>query len=201
MKRVLQLIIFVVVAGLAYWLYEIIMTPIRFQEVQKSRETAIVQQLKDIRTAQRAYKSVYGRYTSDIDSLITFINTDSLKIMITMGSEDDSVAVAKGLVKTIEGKIAVKDTLFKSPSFKAEALKYIPHTNNMEIYMGAGQLTTESKVVIPVFEARAPYKAFLGDMDQQMLINLIDLKKTLNQYPGLKVGSLTESTNDAGNWE
>lgn len=201
MKKVLQLIALVVVAFLAYTLFEVIMTPIRFQDVQASREVAIVQQLKDIRTAQRTFKSVYGRYTSSIDSLIAFINHDSITATINMGSEDDSVAVAKGLVKTIEMRVAVRDTIFKDPSFKPENLKYIPYTDKMEIYMGAGELTTESKIVIPVFEARVPYKAYLSDMDEQLLVNLIDVKKTLNRYPGLKVGSLTESTNDAGNWE
>lgn len=201
MKRVLQVIILIVVVALGYKLYEIIMTPIQFQEVKSARETVVIQQLKDIRTAQRAFKSSYSHYTGDIDSLIAFINHDSMTVKITMGSEDDSIAVAKGLVKTIEGRVAIKDTLFKVPGFKAENLKYIPFTDKQVVYMGAGQLTTESKVVIPVFEARIPYKSYLGDMDPQQLINLIDVQKTLDKYPGLKVGSLEQSTNDAGNWE
>jgi hypothetical protein len=68
--------------------------------------------------------------------------------------------------------------------------------------MDAGTLETGSGVTIQVFEAKAPYKDFLDEAEyHQELVNLIDQRKTLNQYPGVKVGSLTEATNEAGNWE
>ena len=37
--------------------------------------------------------------------------------------------------------------------------------------------------------------------DEQELINLIDQEKTLEHYPGLKVGDVEEPNNYAGNWE
>jgi hypothetical protein len=62
--------------------------------------------------------------------------------------------------------------------------------------------TTESKVVVPLFSARAPYKAFMWDLDNQELLNLIDnAKNVFKKYPGIEVGSVERTTNDAGNWE
>ena len=43
--------------------------------------------------------------------------------------------------------------------------------------------------------------AFLKGLDDQLRINLNDQRRVQEKYPGLKVGSLTETNNNAGNWE
>ena len=200
MKRVIQIVLLIAAAGLAYVLYQQIMIPVKFNETQALREQAVIQRLKDIREAQRAYKSVYGKYTPSMDTLINFVKNDSMSYEIKMRSEDDSAAVAEGRVKTIKVKYAVIDTIFNK-NFKADDLRYIPFSNGQEFIMAADTLVTASKVTIPVFEAKAPYKRYLSDLNHQELVNLIDRTKSLNKYAGLKVGSITEATNDAGNWE
>lgn len=199
-KNLLQIILLIGVLGLAYVLYEQIMTPLRFNETQAAREKAVVERLKDIRTAQRAYKQKYAHYTPSFDTLINFIKTDSMVYEVKMGSEDDSVAVAQGKVKTTKLKIAVKDTIFTA-GFNADELRVIPFSDGKDFIMNADTLVTESKVVIPVFEAKAPYKLFLGDLDEQELINLLDRRESLEKYKGLTVGAIDKATNDAGNWE
>jgi hypothetical protein len=125
------------------------------------------------------------------------------------------LAVAQGKVTREKFKVAVKDTAFVVVNSKDKALRerkltdeeimnlrYIPFSNNTEFIMDAAFLTTESQVVIPVFEAKAPYITFLDTIKyRQDVINLLDDRKRTERYKGLKVGSLTESTNDAGNWE
>lgn len=200
MKKVIQFLMAIVAAGLAYWLYTIIMTPVQFDEIKKSREVVVIERLKEIRKAQHAFKSAYGRYTSTMDSLINFVENDSLKFQIKFGSEDDSLAVAQGKVKTETIKMAVKDTIF-SKTFDAKTLRYIPFSEDVEFIMDAKNLVTESKITIPVFEVKAPFKSYLIDLDNQILVNIIDGAKSTERYPGLKVGSITSATNDAGNWE
>lgn len=200
MKKVIQLLMVIVVAGLAYWLYAIIMAPVQFSNIRAAREVAVIERLKDIRKAQHAFKSANGRYTSTLDSLINFVENDSLKFQIKYGSEDDSLAVAQGKVKTETIVLAVKDTIF-SKDFDAKKLRFIPYTENIEFIMDAKNLVTESKIIIPVFEVKAPFKTYLGDLDAQILVNIIDGAKTVERYPGLKLGSVTSATNDAGNWE
>jgi len=200
-KNLLQVVLLVIVCLLAYAVYMQIKTPLDFQEIKKVRDEAVIGRLKDIRTAERAYKQLYSKYTGSFDTLIEFIKNDSMVYLIKTGSEDDSVAVAKGLVKTVAVKVAVMDTIFKK-GFNPDEIRYIPYTDKVEFILAADTLVTGSKVTIPVFEAKAPFKAYLADEEyHQELVNLIDKQKTIGRYPGMKVGSITEATNDAGNWE
>ncbi|MCC8036237.1 MAG: hypothetical protein LIO77_09985 [Rikenellaceae bacterium] len=178
-------------------------TPRNFQREVKVREAAVISRIQDIRTAQQAYKQKYQRYTPTFDSLIYFVLNDSLVFERSSGSVDDSIAVARGLVTREEFWIPVIDTIFRKQMTRndVENLRYIPYGEGAEYIMDAGTFETDSKVVVPVFEAKAPFKAFLGDLNRQELINYIDDAKTLGKYPGIKVGALDQATNDAGNWE
>ncbi len=204
MKKAIQIVLFLVIVVLGYILVQSILTPLEFQNTTKAREAAVIERIKDIRTAQRAYKTVNQRFTGSFDTLINFVLNDSLVFEKAIGSADDSVAVAKGLVKREKFNVAAIDTIFGDRKLTPEQIKnfrFIPYGNGKEYIMSAGNLATESKVVVPVFECKAPYKTFLADQDQQLLVNLIDDSKSLSRYPGIKVGSMTEATNEAGNWE
>jgi hypothetical protein len=58
-----------------------------------------------------------------------------------------------------------------------------------------------TKIKIPLFEASAHFKTYLYDLNHQELLNIIDVQTKLEKYPGLKVGSIEEPNNNAGNWE
>ena len=75
---ILQLALAVVVLGLAYWVYLLISTPIKFENEQKQREAAVIERIKDIRTAERTFKSKYQRFTADFDTLINFVLTEQM---------------------------------------------------------------------------------------------------------------------------
>lgn len=205
MKKIIQLVLLVAIVLLAWLLYRQFATPMEFQKMQSHREGVVIERLKDIRTAQRAFKQAYSRYTPSFDTLINFVLHDSMTYQRAIGSEDDSVAVARGLVRREIFKVAVKDTIYHGRGLTTqdiENLRFIPFSNGKQFLMDAGALETGSKVVVQVFEAKAPYKEFLDEEDyHQELVNLIDQRKTINRYPGIKVGSMTEATNDAGNWE
>ena len=205
MKKLFQIALLAVALLLAYFLYREFATPTEFQNIQKQREETVVNRLKDIRLAQRAYRQAYQKFTPSIDSLILFVKNDSLVYERAVGSEDDSVAVARGQIIRERFKMAVRDTVFAQRNLTdndIENFRYIPHSNGKLLLMDAGTLETGSGVVVQVFEAKAPYKDFL-DMEgyEQQLVNLIDQRKSIDRYPGMKVGSLTEATNEAGNWE
>ncbi len=206
LKLSIQIVLGIVAVILAYIVYKQIMDPLDFQKQVKIREAAVIDRIKDIRAAEQAFKQKNQRYTANFDSLINFVLTDSLEFERQIGSADDSVAVAKGLVKTEKFTKAVMDTVFAPKRLTVEQIKnlrYMPYAEaGTEYILNAGMLTTESKVVVPVFEAKAPYKDFLYDLDQQMLVNLIAEAKTVYyKYPGIAVGSIEKATNDAGNWE
>lgn len=136
---------------------------------------------------------------------------DTLELERKIVDEDDSAAMAqlkKSGKKNIEKfKIAVIDTIFapkKLTREDVENFRYIPGTDKKAQYiLEAGIITTESKVVIPVVECRAPYKMFLDTVAfRQEVINLIDDEtNNFNRYAGIKFGSMEAGNNEAGNWE
>ena len=211
MKKLFQIILAVAIVGLVYVIYVQISTPIRFDKETKAKKAQVIDRIKDIRTAQRAFKSKYQHFTASFDSLSAFVLTDTLELERKIVDEDDSAAMAmlkKSGKKNIEKfKIAVIDTIFapkKVTRQDVENFRFIPGTGNKaQFIMEAGIITTESKVVIPVVECRAPYKAFLDTVAyRQEVINLIDDEENnFNRYPGVKFGSMDSGNNEAGNWE
>ena len=211
MKKLFQIILAVAIVGLVYVIYVQISTPIRFDKETKAKKAQVIDRIKDIRTAQRAFKSKYQHFTASFDSLSAFVLTDTLELERKIVDEDDSAAMAmlkKSGKKNIEKfKIAVIDTIFapkKVTRQDVENFRFIPGTGNKaQFIMEAGIITTESKVVIPVVECCAPYKAFLDTVAyRQEVINLIDEEQNnFNRYPGVKFGSMDSGNNEAGNWE
>lgn len=211
MKKLFQIILAVAIVGLVYVIYVQISTPIRFDKETKAKKAQVIDRIKDIRTAQRAFKSKYQHFTASFDTLSAFVLTDTLELERKIVDEDDSAAMAmlkKSGKKNIEKfKIAVIDTIFapkKVTRQDVENFRFIPGTGNKaQFIMEAGIITTESKVVIPIVECRAPYKMFLDTVAyRQEIINLIDDEvNNFNRYPGVKFGSMEAGNNEAGNWE
>ena len=200
------------VLALTYWLYLLISTPIKFENEQKVREAAVIERIKDIRTAERQFKAKHQHFTADFDSLINFVLTETMEGERKKIDEDDSVAMAQAKkkygkkFKNVEKfTFSVKDSIFKHLSIEqVKELRYVPFSNNQtEFILEAGMLATESKVVIPVVECRTPYIAFLDTVKyRQQIINLIDnMENNFNRYPGIKFGAMDRGNNEAGNWE
>lgn len=200
MKTVYQILLLVIIVVLSYLVVESIMKPIRFNKEKDKRYEKTIERLKDIRTAQIAYRAENDKFTGSFDTLITFIKTGTFRVVKQIGSMDDSVAVALGKVKRDTIKISVLDSLFKQ-GYPVDSLRQIPFAGKKEFELASGVLETGSGVKIQVFEAKAHNDVILHGLDRQLVINLNDLRKKLERYPGLQVGSLTEATNNAGNWE
>ncbi len=200
MKTALQILLLAAIVVLSYLVYESIMNPIRFNREKDKRYAKTIERLKDIRTAQLAYRSEKNQFTGSFDTLINFIKYDSFSVIKQIGSMDDSIAVAKGLVYRETIRISVADTLFRK-GYPIDSLRYVPFAGKAEFELAAGELETGSKVRVKVFEAKVHNDVLLRGLDRQLVVNLNDLRKKLDRYPGLQVGSLTEATNNAGNWE
>lgn len=199
MKKLVQALLLVAIAALAYLLFESIMDPIRFNEGKDKRYKATIERLKHIRTAERAYKSEHGRYTGSFDTLIHFLKNGTMTIEIQIGSMDDSLAVAQKKVFRQKTKVKVSDKVLVGVNL--DSLIYVPFSGGKKFELAAAKILTTSKVEVPVFECKVHNDIVLDGLTRQLVINLNDQRKKTDRYPGLKVGSLTEATNDAGNWE
>lgn len=84
-----------------------------------------------------------------------------------------------------------------------DQITYIPYNEEQkqfELEVNNDYKTSQG-IRVPLFEARAPYESYLGDLNQQELVNLIDREQKLEHYAGLKVGDIYAPNNNAGNWE
>lgn len=225
LKKVLTyLILPACIAGLTYALVSSVMEPVQFEKHKEYRKGIAVQRLKDVRDLQVAYKNVNGKYTADIDSLITFYNEGKMKVVMQIGSQDDSVAVAntkalkarkprikpeemlklynegKSLVFKIENEVPVKDTLFSHrENFVVDSLAFIPFSGDSIIM--ASTVKRVSGVNVPLFEASMPWKSLLKGLNNQLRVNLDAQCEDQGKYKGLQVGSISAPNNNAGNWE
>ncbi len=110
-------------------------------------------------------------------------------------------AIELGLIISDSIRVNAKEATF-GKDFDTKSLKMIPVPGEpAEFTLGATVIITGSGIGVPVFEAKAHNNVVLRDLDRQLVINLNDQRRTNEKYPGLKVGSLTETINNAGNWE
>ncbi len=209
MRKIFQLILAVAIASLIYVIYVLISTPIQFEKSKAETDRAVIERIKDIRLAERAYKSKYQRFTGDFDSLIQFVLYDSLEMERKIVDEDDSLGMVElkrlGRKNVETFQVAVIDTVFAPKRLTPEQVKelrFIP-TTQTEYILTAGKITTESKVVIPIVECKAPYIFYLDTvLYYQEIVNLTDNDmNNFNKYPGIKFGSMEGGNNEAGNWE
>lgn len=225
-KLLTWLVLPVIIVALVYAIVASIMQPVNFNKEKAFRQEVAVQRLKDIRTLQVAFKSVNNRFSPTVDSLKDFYLNGQMAVLMQVGSQDDSVAMAhtdavkkankkitaqdlyqmylngdKNLVFTVENKISVKDTLFNGrPDFNIDSLKYIPFSGKTPVELEA-IIKQVSGVPVPLFEARMPWRALLKGLDNQLRINLDAECRDQNKYEGLQVGSISAPNNNAGNWE
>lgn len=212
-KIIIQVVLLVLIIFLGYKCYDSIAKVQRFKVMKEQRYDRIVQRLKDIRTAQDAFKGIYNRYTGDLDSLINFIKYDSVKLVRSTGSLTDEQVdagmteadgIKKGFIIRDTIRVSALENVF-SKDFPIENLKYIPFTNKKHTFkMGAGTVWTDAGVEVPVFEASVSNMIIFEDVRDEYNDALLEEngeRLRLNKYPGLKVGSLKEANNSAGNWE
>jgi len=209
MKKVIQIVLAIAIVVLAYAIWDSIQTPIRFNKLKKERYDATIQRLRDIRTAQIAYKSEYGKFTASFDTLIDFVKNDSMKLVMAEGALSDellaqgwteAIAVQEGLIKRDTIRLAIKDTLFKRVNFNPDLLWKVPFTEDDGFEMATANLSV-SKLNVNVFEAKVHNDIVLHGLDRQLVVNLNDRMKNQDNFPGVQVGNVVEPNNNAGNWE
>ena len=231
LKKVLTYFILpLIIVGLTWAIVRSVMEPVNFNKHRAYRESVAIQRLKDIRDLQVAYKNVNGRYASTLDSLKMFYNDGKMKLVMQVGSKDDSLAMAhtdqlkkkyrhlKGeklaeklnelylagdelLVFQISRDIPVKDTIFRSRTdFHVDSLALIPFSGGDSVIL-ASTIKTVSGVKVPLFEASMPFRSLLKGLNNQLRINLDAEREDQGRYQGLQVGSISAPNNNAGNWE
>jgi len=226
MRILFKALLGVAIVFMAYLCYDSIMTPIRFEAEKAVRDDAVKRRLIDIRKAQVEFNNLNQRFTGSFDTLIYFVRTAQIPIVMKKGELTDyqlekGLTEAKALVLTpkeahlygiqdfdLFRRTFVRDTTFVSvlesvfgKGFAIDSIAYVPFTDNVRFEMEARMYPSNSGISIPLFEARVPFSVYLRGLDEQEIHNLIDARQTQDKYPGMKVGDITSPNNNSGNWE
>jgi hypothetical protein len=197
-NNIIKILLLVVIVILAYLLYESVMRPVRFNKEVTKRSDAVIQNLKDIRSAQLIYKNINANYTGSFDTLMDFLKQGEIPVVKMVPDPEDTTFTRT--IRDTLGYIPVIDSLFgKRKNFNVDQLRYIPFTDDKPFKMEAG-IIEKGGVDVNVFEVKVHYEIFLKGLNEQMVINLIASREQIEKYPGLKVGSMEEASTD-GNWE
>ncbi len=177
---------------LAGYLVNSIKTSIDEEERITKMESKIIDKLKLIRSAQIAYQSVNGEYTSDWGKLINFVDSGEIyliqrreeTILLEYGAEETTL-----YLDTI-GSISVIDSLYYNISnFSSKSLPYVPGFENIKFKMWSGKIE-KGGVMVNVVEVRNPKPVDINRRESN----------EANIHKPLRFGSRISITT-AGNWE
>lgn len=199
-NRKVQMGLSVVFLIAAVWIgslvYGSVNNVIKFRKEKAAVEQLVIQRLKDIRTAQIAYRDAHGVYTSNLDTLQDFIKHGVIPEVKKIGQKPDTLSE----VEALEMGLIVRDTVMepalnrftneealkqkRAANFDLDAFIYVPPNDEQKFLLQAGVITSGGRDV-PVFQAKDPAPFSKPD------------------HPNtdtLWVGSMTKSTT-SGNWK
>jgi hypothetical protein len=188
--KIIQIVLLIGIVVLAYYVWETIQTPVRFNKEKDARAEVVVQNLKDIRSVQQMYKALNDTFTPSFDTLIKFMKEGQIPVVSIIYDPSDTT-LSKTINDTI-GFVSVADSLFgRREGFDINDFKYIPFSDGVIFDLDATRIN-KGGVTVSVFMAMARKEDYLNGMDKALIRN-----------PNLKdliVGSMSEPTTD-GNWE
>ncbi|MDR2816908.1 MAG: hypothetical protein LBB62_09440 [Proteiniphilum sp.] len=85
MKVVMRALLAVAIILLAYVCWQSIQGQVDFEAEVKKRDSAVIQRLVDIRTAQVALRAQAGSYTASLDTLILFVKDGRIATVVKAG--------------------------------------------------------------------------------------------------------------------
>ena len=115
-----QLLLAVLVVGLAYWLFYALTEPWEAVEHERAQTRRTRERMDDLRTALIHHERRYDRFPRTLDSLVAFIRTDS-----ALASQSDSLF----------GTGFVLDSLPYSPRTRKPFIYAVNDTSRVETYL------------------------------------------------------------------
>ena len=187
---------------LAYFVYNSIDSEIKFQDLAKVRIAENIQKLKDLRQVQIAYKKINNTYADNFESLLDFLDNDSMSIVRAIGETPDSLtdsqALELGIISRDTTFVAAKETIFDKAYLNSRNKDYPLDLNNLtkvphseKIYQVNAGIVEKGKVMVQVFEISTTYESVFTGLDAS--------NKSYELDNLLKVGSMDEASLN-GNW-
>ena len=205
-KIVIQSILWLLIVFFSYKIYTSINSPINFNKVKTERYKKVINRLKEIRTAQIAYKDVNGIYSNNFDSLVSFIENG----IFTLVEKRDSSFLEYNRTYRIDmlkevividtlGTVSVKDSLFKDND-NYKLMSQIPVEGVDEKFTINSQIINKNNYKVPVFEVKVSKNIILHDQDD-FLVSQENETISVDGVNGSEIilGSLSDVSVN-GNW-
>ncbi len=209
MRLAIQLLLWVVIIGLAYLTFDAVYQPIQFNKVKQKRYAKVIENLKDIREAELAYKDVTGKFQGDFDKLVQFLDTAEFAITQRRDTTilDEEYKKTYGVDQYLEkviidtlGFVSVKDSLFKGDRERYSEMINVPIEGvDAKFELEAGTMKKGDRD-IPVFEAKVAKSVILADQDRDLVLQENEIQ-SVDDVNGryIRVGSM-EEIKTTGNW-
>jgi hypothetical protein len=203
-KKALSLTLWVVIILLGYFVVKSPLNQVEFEKTFDERKSEVIQSLKDIRTAQVAYKDKNREYANNFEDLLNFVKNDSLALVKAIGETPDSLTEEQALKAGIISRDTIYASALKSifneeylasrkskKAFDINTISTVPFSSNSTPFnIDAGQIE-KGKVVVQVFEVSTTFGIFLEGLEAN--------NKGLVLEDIISVGSMSEASIN-GNW-
>jgi len=157
MRLIVNLVLLIAIVGLAWVLVSVIQEPIMFKAEKEKRESAVVSQLKDIRTSLEIYKAIAGEYPKNFDTLKYVLKNGQIPLVQVYDDPSDPT-----------GESYIYDTLYfsavdsiRSLGIGIDSLDFVPFGEGTKFDIQADTVTYQSTLV-DVVQVGVKRKFFMG---------------------------------------
>ena len=194
MRLVINLLLIAIIGALAYMLYFGIQEPIAFNTAKTARLDAVTTKLKDIRTAQEAYRGITGGFAKSFEELSNTLKNDSFLIVKIIGDPDDPTG---GKFVRTESYVMAADSMRSLGIYdKLDDFPSVPFSDGEKFELMADTMTYQ-KTLVQVVECRTRFKTFMGDYADPKYAKY---DNTYDPSNYVKFGDMN-APNLGGNWE
>ncbi len=160
-RTIFNALMFLLILGLGYVLYQQIQEPIAFQKMKTQREKAVIDRLVKIRKAQEAYRGVTGKFAGSFEDLTNTLKTGRFTIVNIEGDADD-----------VNNKKITYDTSYVSAidsinalGIDLEGIDVVPYGEGAKFDIKADTVTYQSALV-DVVEVSTTYATFMAEFKE-----------------------------------
>jgi len=193
MRYVVNIILVLLIALLAYMLYSSIKEPIAFGETKDYRKGKVVSKLETIRKAQEIFRTIKGDFAPTFDSLSYVLRNDSIPFEKIIGDPDDPTNADK-FQRFVTYSPAIDS--INALGINLDSLRFIPFGGGKTFDIAADTIEYQ-KTTVSVVEVGTKWKNFMGkygDPKYGKYDSRYDPNKTI------KFGDMFKP-NISGNWE
>jgi hypothetical protein len=157
-RTIFNALMFLLILGLGYVLYQQIEEPIAFQKMKTEREKAVIDKLVKIRKAQDAYRGVTGKFAGSFEELTSTLKTGKFTIVNIKGDADDINNTKMSYDTSYVNAIDSINTM----GIELDGLDVVPYGEGAKFNIKADTVTYQ-QALVDVVEVGTTYETFMAE--------------------------------------